>query len=274
MVLNNLNSRIASYHLTTSRGKSKKNFEKLASGFKINRSGDDAAGLGISEKMRAQITGLNKSEQNVRDGVSLIQAADGAMNEIHAILQRLKELTAQASNDIYQDSERETLQQEVDQLTDQIDTIVNSATFNNKQILAGPDSIGNDDKFIFKIGSEQMDILEVEIPDMRRGSIGIETLSVLDGEAAAESMGKIDQAINAVSKERGRMGAYHNRLEHTLNNIGSSKEDIQSAESLIRDVDMAAEMMKNIKNNFLVESGQFVLAHSNQQSSEVLNLLN
>lgn len=273
MVLNNLNSRLAGYHLTASRTKIKKNYEKLASGHRINRSGDDAAGLGISEKMRAQITGLNKAEQNVRDGVSLVQAADGAMTEIHAAMQRLKALATQASNDIYQDSERETLQQEIDQITDQIDTIVNGTTFNNKQILVDGSS-GDSGEFLFKIGSETNDILKIEIPDLKRSSLGIDNLSVLDEESSIASLDKIDKAINYVSEERGRMGAYQNRLEHTINNIGNSKKDIQSAESLIRDVDMATEMMAKVKNNILVEAGQFVLAHSNQQSQEVLNLLN
>ena len=210
-----------------------KNLEKLSSGYKINRAGDDAAGLAISEKMRAQITGLDAAQKNVKDGISLVKTAEGAMQEVQDMLNRMVYLSNQSANGTYDNEvDRANLQKEVDSLRSEIDRIADSANFNGIQLLDG---------------------------------------SLKDG--AQKAVEVIEKAINSVSMTRGTLGATQNRLEHTQNNLSVMTENITDAESTIRDTDVAEEMMSYTKNNILIQSAQAMLAQANQVPQGVLQLL-
>ncbi|MEO4054177.1 flagellin Hag [Solibacillus sp. CAU 1738] len=258
-------------NLTFNNSQSAKNLEKLSSGYKINRAGDDAAGLAISEKMRSQIKGLDMATKNSQDSISLIQTAEGALNETHAILQRMRELAVQSRNDTNQDSDRDFLQDEIDQLLSEIDRIADTTEFNEKKLLDG--STGD---LVFQIGANSGQTMTMAIGDMNVDAIAGGTLDGLDistGLAASAAISKIDAAIKAVSTERSSLGAVQNRLEHTINNLGAASENLTAAESRIRDTDMAAEMMAFTKNNILTQAAQSMLAQANQQPQGVLQLL-
>ncbi|HLQ72989.1 MAG TPA: flagellin [Bacillota bacterium] len=207
--------------------------EKLSSGMKINRAGDDAAGLAISEKMRAQIRGLDMAEKNAQDGISLIQTAEGALQETHSILQRMRELAVQSASDTNEDDvDREAMQDELDALLEEIDAITTRTEFNNQTLLDG----SFEDK-IFHIGANSEQNIEVSIDEMNADALGIDGLSIgnqTDADAAIET---INDAINTVSTQRSNLGAIQNRLEHTINNLGASSENLTAAESRIRDTD-------------------------------------
>lgn len=267
-----------------------KNMEKLASGLRINRAGDDAAGLAISEKMRAQIRGLDMATKNAQDGISLIQTAEGALNEVHSILQRMRELAVQSANDTNTDKDRAELQKEVDQLAQEITRIANDTEFNTQNLLGG-DFTGT-----FHIGANKGQKISLTI-----GAIDANTLGVDDGTGSArvddgsgtitpakatkgidisseqtkadEAIDTIQTAIETVSSERAKLGAYQNRLEHTINNLSTSSENLTAAESRIRDVDMAKEMMAFTKNNILSQAAQAMLAQANSLPQGVLQLL-
>ena len=268
--------------LTGNNTQVSKNMEKLSSGLKINRAGDDAAGLAISEKMRAQIRGLDMATKNAQDGISLIQTAEGALNETHAILQRMRELAVQSANDTNEDSvDRAALQAEVDQLIEEIDRIAETTQFNTKNLLDGSLS-GADDALIFHIGANSGQNIKLAINSMKSDAIGAsggKSISDLktDGIAkqgdADKAITIINDAINQVSTERSKLGAYQNRLEHTINNLGASSENLSAAESRIRDIDMAKEMMAFTKNNILSQASQAMLAQANQMPQGVLQLL-
>lgn len=350
-----------------------KNLEKLSSGYKINRAGDDAAGLAISEKMRGQIRGLDQASNNASDGISLVQTAEGSLNETASILQRMKELATQSSNGTYQnDVDRTNIQKEVDSLTKEIDRISTSTNFNKINLLDGSQSktntisssgttlaldktnpaattvtlatavagdtltVGNktfeivadnktaptgsgniavvkgsDDKgtaaalaaamsangitattdtatakvtfdasnvgkgITFQIGANNTPDQQVSlnIEDMSSKGLGLDKISVKDQTSAAAAIDKIDNAINTVSGTRADLGALQNRLEHTVTNLGTTSENLTSAESRIRDVDMAKEMMEMTKNNVLAQAAQSMLAQANTQPQNVLKLL-
>ncbi|WP_336822035.1 flagellin [Sporosarcina sp. USHLN248] len=323
-----------------------KNLEKLSSGLKINRAGDDAAGLAISEKMRGQIRGLDMASKNAQDGISLIQTAEGALNETHSILQRMRELAVQSANDTNNDSDRAELQKEVDQLAAEITRIAENTEFNTKNLLGekgfeGKFHIGANtgqdiDLKINDMGAEALKVLtnyKAATEDVTVGAaadVSSKTLQNDDGDAVAvfvndgyyaiadleandagdgfvvkegakamvtataaaaddAKVGKaidissqtsassaietINNAIETVSAERSKLGATQNRLEHTINNLGTSSENLTAAESRIRDVDMAKEMMEFTKNNILTQAAQAMLAQSNQMPQGVLQLL-
>ena len=248
-----------------------KNIEKLSSGFRINRAGDDAAGLAISEKMRGQIRGLEQAQQNANDGISLIQTAEGGLNETHAILQRMRELAVQSANGTYQDSvDRENLQKEVDALSSEIDRISSATHFNKIQLLDGTMS-----KLTFQIGANgnSDQTVSLSVADMSASGLGLSSISVAAQGDANSAISAIDDAINTVSGTRADLGALQNRLEHTVNNLGVTSENLTAAESRIRDVDMAKEMMQYTKNNILTQAAQAMLAQANQQPQGVLQLL-
>ncbi|MDW0116943.1 flagellin Hag [Sporosarcina thermotolerans] len=253
-----------------------KNLEKLSSGQRINRGGDDAAGLAISEKMRAQIRGLDMASKNAQDGISLIQTAEGAMNETHAILQRMRELAVQSANDTNTDSERANLQNEVDQLAQEITRISTDTEFNNKKLINGSLATSG---VTFHIGANASQSIKLTIGNMGASALGVEGASAALGikistqASANDAIKTIQSAIDAVSSERSKLGAYQNRLEHTINNLGASSENLTAAESRIRDVDMAKEMMDFTKNNILTQAAQAMLAQANQQPQGVLQLL-
>ena len=268
VVQHNLTAMNTSRQLNGVTGALSKSTEKLSSGYKINRAGDDAAGLSISEKMRSQIRGLNKASSNAQDGISLIQVAEGALNETHSILQRVNELATQAANDTNTSTDRTAIQQEVDQLTSEINRIQSTTQFNTMNLLDGTFTGKS-----LQVGSLSGQSIGISISNMNASSLGVSGLKVSSFSQAGTSMSKIQAAIDKVSKQRSKLGALQNRLEHTINNLDTTAENTQSAESRIRDTDMASEMVQYSKNNILTQAGQSMLAQANQQTQGVLSLL-
>ncbi|MEJ9281712.1 flagellin [Ureibacillus thermosphaericus] len=255
-------------NLAFNNSQAAKNLEKLSSGYKINRAGDDAAGLAISEKMRGQIRGLNMATKNAQDGISLIQTAEGALNETHAILQRMRELAVQSANDTNVTSDRQALQQEVTALVSEINRIANNTEFNTQKLLSG----GFTGKK-FHIGANKDQSIQLSISSMTATSLGIDSVSISSQNGANNAIDTINTALEKVSTLRSKLGAVQNRLEHTINNLGATSENLSAAESRIRDVDMAKEMMEFTKNNILLQAAQSMLAQANQQPQGVLQLL-
>ncbi|MED4350961.1 flagellin [Schinkia azotoformans] len=351
-----------------------KSMEKLSSGLRINRAGDDAAGLAISEKMRGQVRGLNQAQRNSQDAISLIQTAEGGLNEVHSILQRMRELATQSANDTNTDQDRQELQKELNQLTSEINRIGNNTEFNQKKLLNGEQALDAGSRVAsagnvtsgnglhMQVGANSMQNFTVDIFDMRAEALGVagksgvaakigQTDDITDAQTgtvnkwvndgtedyydqtgaktngnkiltengttigaelvaksadaqfasgsanaltdtgvntggatsyaldirshklATAAISTIDSAINQVSAERSKLGAFQNRLEHTISNLGNSSENLQAAESRIRDVDMANEMMAFTKNNILSQASQAMLAQANQRPQSVLQLL-
>lgn len=250
-----------------------KSTEKLSSGYKINRAADDAAGLSISEKMRSQIRGLNKASSNAQDGVSLVQTAEGALNETHSILQRMNELATQAANGTNTSVDRSAIRAELDQLTSEINRIQSTTQFNTMNLLDGTFS-GAKNQMKLQVGALSGQSIDFSIANMCATKIGLETtLSVSTFTKAGSYMKSVQNAIEVVSKQRSAMGAIQNRLEHTIANLDTTSENTQSAESRIRDTDMASEMVTYSKNNILAQAGQSMLAQANQSTQGVLSLL-
>jgi flagellin len=257
--------------LSTASTAQQSSMEKLSSGLRINKAGDDAAGLAISEKMRGQIRGLEMGSKNAQDGISLIQTAEGALNETHSILQRMRELAVQSSNDTNNDTEdRKALNDEFTELKNEIDRISGQTEFNTKKLLNGSVS-----SVTFQIGANTGQTLTVNLQKMDSTSLSINSIALNSGTAGAISahIATIDSAINKVSDFRSNLGANQNRLEHTINNLNTASENLTSAESRIRDVDMAKEMMAQTKNSILSQAAQAMLAQANQQPQGVLQLL-
>ena len=250
-----------------------KSTEKLSSGYKINRAADDAAGLSISEKMRSQIRGLNKASSNAQDGVSLVQTAEGALNETHSILQRMNELATQAANGTNTSVDRSAIRAELDQLTSEINRIQSTTQFNTMNLLDGTFS-GATNQMKLQVGALSGQSIDFSIANMCATKIGLKTtLSVSTFTKAGSYMKSVQNAIEVVSKQRSAMGAIQNRLEHTIANLDTTSENTQSAESRIRDTDMASEMVTYSKNNILAQAGQSMLAQANQSTHGVLSLL-
>lgn len=252
-----------------------KSTEKLSSGYKINRAADDAAGLSISEKMRSQIRGLNKASSNAQDGVSLVQTAEGALNETHSILQRMNELATQAANDTNTSVDRDAIKDELVQLTSEIDRIKSTTQFNTMNLLDGSFSTANK-KMKLQVGALSGQVIDFNIKTMGATAIGLvktTAICVTSFTKAGSYMKKVQTAIENVSKQRSALGAIQNRLEHTIANLDTTSENTQSAESRIRDTDMASEMVTYSKNNILAQAGQSMLAQANQSTQGVLSLL-
>ena len=245
-----------------------KSTEKLSSGYQVNRAADDAAGLSISEKMRNQIRGINQAVKNSEDGISLIQTAEGNMNEIHSILQRMGELATKAANDVNATEDRTAIKDEMDQLTKEIDSISEKAAFNGTKLLTG--SFKNKQ---LQVGAVAGENLEITISAMSAKAIGVSSLKVSTHAASSSSMTKISEAIKKVSAARSKLGAIQNRLDYTINNLKNYSENLTSAESQIRDTDMATEMTNYSKNNILQQAAQSMLAQANQSTQGVLSLL-
>jgi flagellin len=254
--------------LTVNNSQVQKNLEKLSSGYRINRAGDDAAGLAISEKMRGQIRGLEMASKNAQDGISLVQTAEGALNETHAILQRMRELAVQASNDTNVTADRQAIQSEINALVSEINRIASNTEFNTQKLLDG--SFQNK---VFQIGANSGQNIKLTILTMNANALGINALALTNAASANNAITKINNAIEKVSTQRSALGAVQNRLEHTINNLDTTSENLTAAESRIRDVDMAKEMMEYTKNNILVQAAQSMLAQANQQPQGVLQLL-
>jgi len=239
VVQHNLSAMNTNRQMGTVTAALSKSTEKLSSGYRINRAADDAAGLSISEKMRSQIRGLNRASDNAQDGISLIQVAEGALNETHSILQRMNELATQAANDTNTTTDRTAIQAEIDQLTSEIDRIQSTTQFNTMNLLDGSFTGRN-----LQVGSLSGQRIEISIKSMNASNIGVSGLSVSSFSAAGTAMSKIQAAINSVSTQRSTLGALQNRLEHTINNLDTTSENTQAAESRIRDTDMAEEMVQ------------------------------
>ena len=218
--------------------------------------------------MRSQIRGLNKASSNAQDGISLIQVAEGALNETHSILQRMNELATQAANDTNTSSDRTAIQQEMDQLTSEINRIQSTTQFNTMNLLDGTFKNKN-----LQVGSLSGQSIGISISNMNAQSLGVSGLKVSSFGQAGDAMSKIQAAIDTVSTQRSKLGALQNRLEHTINNLDTTAENTQSAESRIRDTDMASEMVQYSKNNILSQAGQSMLAQANQSNQGVLSLL-
>lgn len=268
VVQHNLTAMNSNRMLGITTGQQAKSSEKLSSGYKVNRAGDDAAGLTISEKMRSQIRGLNKASVNAQDGVSLIQVAEGALNETHSILQRMNELATQAANDTNTTADREALQKEIDQLASEVGRIRSTTQFNTMNLLDGKFSAKS-----LQVGALCGQKITISINDMSATALSVEALKVTSFTNAGKAMSSIKTAISLVSVQRSTLGALQNRLEHTIANLDNIAENTQAAESRIRDTDMAKEMVEYSKNNILAQAGQSMLAQANQATQGVLALL-
>lgn len=268
VVQHNLTAMNANRQLGVTTGQQAKSSEKLSSGYKINRAADDAAGLSISEKMRSQIRGLNKASDNAQDGISLIQTAEGALNEAHSILQRMNELATQAANDTNTSSDRSAVQDELNALTSEIDRIASTTQFNTQNLLDGNFKGKN-----LQVGALEGQKISLTIATMDVAALSIDSIIVGTFSDAGSAMTRIQHAISSVSKQRSALGAVQNRLEHTVANLDNVSENTSSAESRIRDTDMAEEMVNYSKNNILAQAGQSMLAQANQSTQGVLSLL-
>ena len=239
----------------------KKSSEKLASGYKINRAADDAAGLSISEKMRAQIRGLNQAVNNAEDGISLIQTAEGNMNEMHSILQRMEELSVKAANDVNESEDRTTIDDEMKQLNSELNAISSRAKFNGKELKGFSGYL--------QIGANANDHMKITV----KVAVSVGSILVSSHASATTTISNVQKAIKEVSKQRSKLGAIQNRLEYTVNNLENYSENLTDAESRIRDTDMASEMVNYSKANIVQQSAQSMLAQANQSNQGVLSLL-
>lgn len=277
MVIQHNIAAINSYrNLSGNQSALSKNLEKLSSGYKINRAGDDAAGLAISETMRSQIAGLNQAVNNANDAVGLIQTAEGAMTETHSMLQRMKTLTTQAANGTYTDTARTNIKAEIDALNAEITRIATTTKFNGETPL-NPKATGQGKTtnltFFIGASSDKTNAMTVAQKSMTAVALKVDKIAVNTTTAAFKAMASVDAAIEAVSSYRATLGAAQNRLEHTVNNLKVTSENITSAESRIRDTDMADEITAYTKNNILLQAAQSMLSQSNAMPQGVLSML-
>ena len=283
MIINhNMSSMYANRTLGISNDAIMGNIEKLSSGERINRAGDDASGLAVSEKMRSQIRGLNQANRNIENGVSFIQATEGYLQETTDILQRVRELAVQSANGIYSDEDRIQIQVEVSQLVSEVDRIASQAQFNGMNLLTGAFASESASGRImqFQIGANMDQNARVYIGTMTAQALGLkgaqgtdEQIAISSPESANMAIGTIDNALMTVSKQRADLGAYQNRFEMASKGVNVAAENLQAAESLIRDTDMASEMVEYTKNQILTQSGTAMLAQANSQSQNVLALM-
>jgi flagellin len=265
---NNITALNSANKLASNQTALSKSTEKLSSGLRINRAGDDASSLAISEKLRAQVRGLNQATRNAQDGISLLNVAEGALNETEAIAQRLRELAVQSANDTLITADRAIIQNEVNALVEEVDRIASQTQFNT-QVLSG----GNYNGKKFHVGANKDQTMDIDLESMEADAIDLDAVDLETQAAAETSIELVDNAIEAISIERGRIGAYTNRLENVVNVNTVASENTSAAESRIRDVDMAKEMMSFTKNNILSQAAQAMLAQANQLPQGVLQLL-
>ena len=248
-----------------------KSIAKLSSGLRINSAADDAAGLAISEKMRSQIRGLNQAESNAQDGISLIQTAEGALQQTTDILQRMRELVVKAENTgVLSTEDQDAMQVEIDALTVEIDRIATSTSFNKKNLLNGD---ATDLKFKIGANTASVDTLTISIAKMDAASLTVDDIDITETGDPSAALTAIDDAIVAVSKQRANLGAVQNRMEYAIESLSTTAENLTAAESRIRDVDMADEMVSYTKDNILQQSAMAMLAQANQQPQQILSLL-
>ncbi|WP_429846586.1 flagellin [Caldifermentibacillus hisashii] len=252
--------------------------EKLSSGLRINKAGDDAAGLAISEKMRGQIRGLDMASKNAQDGISLIQTAEGGLNEVHSILQRMRELAVQSSNDTNVEADRTALNNEFTQLGKELERIKDKSTFNTQDLFKGSSgTVNSSGILVLQVGANAGDVINLDLTTSGVNLTDIvataQSASIGSQANASAAITSINELIETVSSGRSYLGAMQNRLEHTITNLDNASENLTAAESRIRDVDMAKEMMEQTKNSILAQASQAMLAQANQQPQSVLQLL-
>ena len=282
MRINQNISAMNTYSRLTAANNAKSNsLAKLSSGLRINRAGDDAAGLAISEKMRGQVGGLKQAVRNAQDGISLIQTAEGALSETHSMLNRMRELAVQAINGTNTAEDRGQIEKEFNQLTEEITRVAKTTEFNTQSVFGASGDNFKKAEFTFQIGANDNQTMKIEISGMDAVSLGVGSGvgaalvgKLMSGNVVASGiLATIDTAINTVSTQRASLGAAQNRLEHTINNLTATAENLSAAESRIRDVDMAEEMMEFTKNNILSQAATSMLAQANQMPQSVLQLL-
>jgi flagellin len=283
MIINhNMSALYANRELGVTQGDVAKSIEKLSSGERINRAGDDASGLAVSEKMRSQIRGLNQAERNIQNGVSFIQATEGYLQETQDILHRLRELSVQSANGIYSDEDRMQIQVEVSQLVDEVNRIASHAQFNGMNMLTGAfarDSVVGR-VMQLQVGANMDQNERIFVGTMTAAALGLQnsqgeagTVSISTPEEANMAIGAVDTALKAVSKQRADLGAYQNRFEMAAEGVAIAAENLQAAESRIRDADMASEMVNFTKDAILSQAGTAMLAQANVRTQSVLQLL-
>ncbi len=283
MIINhNMSALYASRELNIHNGLIQKNIEKLSSGMRINKAGDDASGLAVSEKLRGQIQGLNQAKRNIQNGVSFIQTTEGYLQETEDILHRVRELAVQSANGVYTQEDRMQIQVEVSQLVDEVNRIASHAQFNGMNMLTGTfakDSVTNG-VMQFQVGANMDQSERVYIGTMTAQALGLQgaqggtgIVSISTVQSANQAIGTVDSALTQVSKQRADLGAYQNRFEMAATGVAVAAENLQAAESRIRDTDMASEMVKFTKNQILVQAGTAMLAQANTEPQSVLKLL-
>ncbi|WP_435790468.1 flagellin [Clostridium sp.] len=275
MIINhNMSAMNANRNVNINSANASKSMQKLSSGLRINNAADDAAGLAISEKMRGQIRGLDQGSRNAQDGISLIQTAEGALNETTSILQRMRELSVQSATATNTTADRKAIATEFKQMQSEVTRIGNQTEFNTKALLDGAFS-GGTAGLDFQIGANASQTINLKIEDMTATGLGVDTAVILVDTATNAQLATagLDTALASVSTERANLGSVQNRLEHTINNLNTSSENLQTSESRIRDVDMAKEMSEFSKNNILSQAAQAMLAQANQQPQQILQLL-
>ncbi|MBS4783307.1 MULTISPECIES: flagellin [Clostridium] len=273
-IRNNLNAMFALRYIGINNDLLGKSIEKLSSGLRINRAGDDAAGLAISEKMRGQINGLTQASRNAQDGISLMQTAEGSVNETHSMLQRMKTLAVQAANGTYTNSDRKLIDKELQELKKEINRIAKDTEFNGMTLLDGSfDKKKGSDGLNLQVGNKANQIISVDIEGATLNDLGIQHISIETEDDAKSALSKIENAIYYTSGIRATLGAVQNRLEHTISSLDNTAENLQSAESRIRDTDIAKEMMEYVKSKLLMDVGISMLTQANQESNFILKLL-
>jgi flagellin len=283
MIINhNMSSMYANRQLGVTQGDVAKSIEKLSSGQRINRAGDDASGLAVSEKMRGQIRGLNQAERNIQNGVAFIQTTEGYLQESQDILHRLRELSVQSANGIYTDEDRMQIQVEVSQLVDEVNRIASHAQFNGMNIMTGTfarnSAAGR--SMMFQVGANMDQSEQVFVATMTAQALGLQgaqgdsgMISISTTEGANQAIGSLDSALKQISKQRADLGAYQNRFEMAAKGVAVASENLQASESRIRDANMASEMVSYTKNQILSQAGSAMLAHANVSNQSVLQLL-
>ena len=267
VIQHNIAANNAYRNLSSNAANGQKNLEKLSSGYRINRSADDAAGLAISEQMRSKINGLDQATSNANDAIGLIQTAEGALTETHSMLQRMVTLATQSANGTYNSTARGAIGEEVTALKAEINRIASTTDYNGVKPIASTSAI------TVQIGPTSGETLSISAAKMDAGSLGVSAIAVSSVSSANAAITKINTAINTVSTHRAKLGASQNRLEHTINNLKTTNENMTAAESRIRDTDMAKEMAAFTKNNILNQAAQSMLSQANQQPQGVLSLL-
>lgn len=269
MIINhNMSAHFVNRQLSRAGHDISSSIEKLSSGYRINKAGDDASGLAVSEKLRSQIRGIEQAVRNAQNGISFLQTAEGSMQEMHSILHRMRELSIQSANQIYSTEDRSLIQIEVSQLKQEIGRIVDVTSFNQLKILDGSLK-----ELKFHVGPDKDQTIKVSVDNMSTSSLKVDKVDISTADAANNSIGSIDSAVNSVSSQRARIGAWQNRMNHVVNTLTVTAENLTGAESRIRDTNMAREIIEYTRSDILNKTGVAMLVQANLQSREVLKLL-